>query len=104
MADMAGADLLPDASKRRYGEWEQLFSVPGWDRMTAMLQQEKDDLPDRTFTHAASFDELLAARAAVRKIDEILALPAAIELQKEQEIEALLEQQAEDKEANRPDV
>lgn len=84
-------EVLTDSDKSYYSAWEQLFDSQGWAQLTQELEHEAKDLPERAFRDAKSFDEVLAARAATRKLEEILSYPNEINLRLENLIESRLQ-------------
>lgn len=70
------AQLLTPEEEAHFQALEDLFSSKGWEIVTRDLTSERRDLPSRAFDHARSYEELLAARAKARSLDELLSLPA----------------------------
>jgi len=76
--DMAELTVLGEGKQTEYRHWEQLFRCKGWTLLMQDWQNEADDLQLRAFDSAKSWDELLAARAALQKINELLTWESAI--------------------------
>jgi len=70
-------------TKERLMTYEALFDSPGWALfLEEFINPEVEELPERVFTQARSWDEVLAGRAAYAKLREIQVIPAIIEAQR----------------------
>ena len=76
--DLAELTVLGESKQTEYRYWDELFRCKGWKLLMQEWQEEANDLPMRAFVNAKSWDEILAARAAIQKIDELLTREAAI--------------------------
>lgn len=95
---------LTDDERAHFQKWESLFASEGWELFTKELQTELDDLPNRGFADAKNWEEVLAGRAAEKKLREILHYPNEIELRKQHLLLERKWEAEEAAEANRPDV
>ncbi len=76
--ELAELTVLGEGKQTEYRHWEQLFRCKGWTLLMQDWQDEANDLPMRAFENAKTWDELLAARAALQKINELLTWEDAI--------------------------
>jgi hypothetical protein len=95
---------LTDDEKSYFSKFESVFNSPEWAAVTDEWRKDLAELPVRAFYEARSWDEILAARAVVAKLQEYLTYPRQIEL-REQAILFERSRYASDKrDMERPDV
>ena len=62
-----------------FREWEKGFESKFWEKLSADLQSELDKAPEYAFWNVKSYEELVAARARLGAIAQLLAYPSMIE-------------------------
>ncbi len=75
---LAELTVLGESKQTEYRYWDELFRCKGWKLLMQDWQEEATSLPMRAFENAKTWDELLAARAALRKIEELLTWETAL--------------------------
>lgn len=97
-------ELLTDSEKAYFSGFEEVFESSAWRALSEHWRRDLDSIPLRAFWSAESWDEILAARALCRKLEEYLTIPQQIALQKRAVIEERELQMEDNREASRPDV
>lgn len=63
---------------------QNTFESPGWELLKQGWQSEVDQIPNAVFYNAKSIEEVGYARERVKLLNEMLALPAVIAMQRQQ--------------------
>jgi hypothetical protein len=76
-------DLNPE-QKEFFSTMGHTFDTPGWTLLTQGWQSEIDSLPLSVFYNAKTMEDIEAARERVKLLNELIALPAVINMQRDQ--------------------
>lgn len=85
--------LLTPEEQRDFREWEKGFEGAFWRKLAGELQEELDKAPSALFFAVKSHEELVAARARMQAIAQLLAYPDIIAQKKEALLESRRQQQ-----------
>ncbi len=75
--------LLSAEEQRDFREWEKGFETPFWQKIVRDLQEEIDNAPAHFFWNAKDWDAILAARARLAAMAQLVNYPTIIENKKE---------------------
>jgi hypothetical protein len=64
--------LLTPQERQEFRELEDTFGSPGWRHVKRVLQEEVDQGPAYWFANAENWEQILAARARLRAVYELL--------------------------------
>lgn len=96
--------LLSEDERGFFQRFESLFESAEWQLLVNEWRKEIEEIPLRAFHNAQSWEEILAARALVKKLEEYLSYPAELGIRKQGTIFEREQQLADELEASRPDV
>ena len=65
--------------QREYRMWDALFVTPGWRQFIDDTTEIVNDIPIKAFWQAASWDEILAARATYTELTRIISQEGIID-------------------------
>lgn len=69
---MDDRNLLTQAERQEFRELEDMFGSAGWRHIATRLREEIEHGPAYWFHNAQSWDQILAARARIRAVVELL--------------------------------
>lgn len=75
--------LLTNEEQLDFREWERGFETPFWRKITTELQEEIENAPAHFFWNAKDWDAILAARARLVALAQLVNYPTIIENRKE---------------------
>lgn len=75
---------LDQKQKEFFSTMQHTFDTPGWTLLKQGWQSEIDQLPLNVFYNAKSMEDIEAARERVKLLNELIALPAVITMQRDQ--------------------
>lgn len=75
-------DLLTDAEKEYFRNFELLFASPGWAQLMAEIREQVAPMPEAGFWRAKNFEELISARIRAEHLLTLLGYPDLIEQRK----------------------
>lgn len=99
-----GDAQLLDAEKSYFQKYDGIFGSPEWEALTNEWRNDLAEIPVRAFFDAKSWDEILAARALVAKLQEYLTYPRQIELRKQAIVVERMRLESDNRDVERPDV
>ena len=88
MLDDEGILLLDDDKQTTYYAYQAMFNTQGWKLLLREWAQEKNNLRTRGFDNAENYEQVLAGRAAEKKINELLNWEAQIAARQAADIES----------------
>ncbi len=100
----AGDADLTDGEKSYFQKFEAVFDSPEWKLLTDEWRKDLAEIPVRAFFDAKSWDEILAARATIRKLQEYLVYPQILELRRQAILVERERLDSDKRDMERPDV
>lgn len=99
-----GEVALTDGEKSYFERFNAIFASPEWDALTREWRNDLAEIPVRAFFEAKSWDEILAARALIKKLQEYLTYPQQVDFRKQAILAERAQIAADNRELSRPDV